>query len=167
MRKLLPLLLALVGLGSGVGAGLALRPDHEASVEMSPCGPTGDSGDHDLAVGAQSDAGKDTPPEFVKLNNQFIVPVVDKGAVAALVILSMSLEVKSGTTEKVFAMEPKLRDLFLQVLFDHANAGGFDGNFTASGNMEVLRNGLVEVARKLLGAAVENVLIENIVRQDA
>jgi hypothetical protein len=33
--------------------------------------------------------------------------------------------------------------------------------------MEILRNALIEVARRQLGAAVKDVLIENIVRQDA
>jgi flagellar protein FliL len=62
--------------------------------------------------------------------NQFIVPVMKKGKVAAMVILSLSLEVKPGMTSKVYDMEPKLRDVFLQVMFDHANAGGFDGSYT-------------------------------------
>ena len=42
LRKLFPLLLALLGLGAGVGAGLYLRPDKDAAVEVNPCGPAGD-----------------------------------------------------------------------------------------------------------------------------
>ena len=69
-------------------------------------------------------------PEYVKLNNQFVVPVVEDGRVAAMVVLSLSLEVEAGNTEAVYQREPKLRDAFLQVLFDHANVGGFCGSFT-------------------------------------
>lgn len=176
MRKLLPVLLAILGLGGGVGAGLALRPDPAAETAAAEtCAPSESHGEGVEAAAAPANGEGHEPPaegeepatEFVKLNNQFIVPVVEERVVGALVILSLSLEVKTGAAERVYAVEPKLRDSFLQVLFDHANAGGFDGNFTESGNMEILRNGLVEVARKLLGPEAEDVLIESIVRQDA
>ena len=104
--------------------------------------------------------------EYVKLNNQFIVPVVQKGTVQSLVILSISLEVALGESEKVFQLEPKLRDSFLQVMFDHANSGGFDGAYTNSNTMEVLRTALFETARGILGKTVSDVLIIDIVRQD-
>ncbi len=81
-------------------------------------------------------------------------------------VLSLSLEVTTAMTEQVYAREPRLRDGFLRVLFDHANAGGFGGAFTQSNNMEILRGALLEVARKSLGAAVSDVLIIDIVRQD-
>ena len=48
-------------------------------------------------------------------------------------------------------MEPKLRDVFLQVLFDHANMGGFRGAFTRSDVLEPLRTALREAAQKHLG----------------
>ena len=168
MRKLIPILLGLVGLAAGGGAGFALRPDeHEAAV-INSCGP------EDIALGAVSDIAahgseqlSPTAYEYVKLNNQFVVPVVERGVVAALVVLSMSLEVATGHSEEVYAVEPKLRDAFLQVLFDHANAGGFEGAFTQSNKMDVLRSSLLEIARKTLGATVSRVLIENIVRQDS
>ncbi len=181
LRKLLPLILALIGLGGGVGAGVMLRPDHQEVVAITPCGPAPEGGDAGQAAegdkaaaeghgeAAPADGGEEGAPvsEFVKLNNQFIVPVVADGHVDSLVILSLSLEVKTGDGPKVYMAEPKLRDRFLQVLFDHANSGGFDGNFTASGHMEVLRNGLLEAARQELGATVGSILIESIVRQDA
>lgn len=179
MRKLLPVLLALVGLLTGGGAGFLLRPAPADRAAINPCGDAEGSGtEHPsahadgavtAAEGTADPVSPDGPPthEYVKLNNQFVVPVVESGEVAALVILSLSLEVTAGMTEEVYAREPKLRDLFLQVLFDHANAGGFRGAFTQSNNMETLRNALVEVARKSLGAAVTDVLIVDIVRQDS
>lgn len=171
MRKLLPFILALFGLAAGGGAGFLLRPPPDDMAEINPCGEP-DAAAHDTDTAAH-DAGAaevdpDAPPthEYVKLNNQFVVPVVEDGEVAAMVILSISLEVSPGSTEKVYAREPKLRDLFLQVLFDHANSGGFRGAFTKSNNMDVLRSGLREVAKKAMGAIVSDVLIVDIVRQD-
>ena len=151
MKKLiLPLILGLIGLGAGVGTGVFLRPtpDAEAAAEMAEAEP-------------------EVPSEYVKLNNQFVIPVVEGGDVSALVVISLSLEVTTDSTEAVFATEPKLRDVFLQVLFDHANAGGFKGSFTDASNLVVLRQALKEVAMQVLGDAVKDVLIVDIARQDS
>ena len=56
-----------------------------------------------------------------------------------MVVLSLSLEVEAGNTEAVYAREPKLRDVFLQVLFDHANSAAFSGSFTDGSNLILLR----------------------------
>lgn len=167
MRKLIPVLLALFGLGLGGGAGFLLRPPPEEAVVIGPCGEVADHGGGvDESHSAEHiDAGALTR-EYVKLNNQFVVPVVEGRNVSALVILSISLEVTAGNTEAVYLREPKLRDVFLQVLFDHANSGGFEGAFTQSNTMDVLRSSLLEVARKTMGPVVTDVLIVDIVRQD-
>ena len=160
LRKLIPVLLALAGIGGGVGAGMALRPSApEAAEPAAAAEPSADS------ATAPAD---DTAPlhEYVKLNNQFIVPVVEKGRVAALVVLSLSLEVQPGMTERVYEVEPKLRDAMLQVLFDHANSGGFSGSFTDGANLVLLRHALREVTIRILGDKVTDVLIADIVRQD-
>ncbi len=148
IRKLIPLLLGLIGLAVGIGAGVFLRHPPAEPAEMVTAEP-------------------EVPPEYVKLNNQFVIPVVEAGQVSALVVLSLSLEVTTGGTETVFAREPKLRDVFLQVLFDHANAGGFRGSFTDASNLVVLRQALKEVASQVLGDLVTDVLIMDIARQDS
>ncbi len=73
LRKLLPVLLALAGLGGGTGAGLFLRPAPEAGGDhvTQSAAPTGEHGD-DVAE-ASSHEGE---PEYVKMNNQFVVRVV-------------------------------------------------------------------------------------------
>lgn len=148
MRKFLPLLLALVGLGAGLGAGLFLRPsDTGQEVTASPA-PL-------------------TAPEYVKLSNQFVVPVVERGEISSLVILSLSLEIDPGASEAVYAREPRLRDAFLQVLFQHANSGGFHGAFTADMPMTALRTALRETAQKIVGPQVRDTLIIDLVRQDS
>lgn len=156
LRKLLPIILALAGLGGGVGAGLFLRP------APSP---------EDSAAAEEAAAAAKEPQEggqeYVKMNNQFVVPVVEKGRVAAMVVLSLSVEVSPGTTEAVYQREPKLRDVFLQVLFDHANVGGFSGSFTDGSNLISLRTSLKEAAGLILGPSVRDVLITDIARQDS
>lgn len=166
MRKLLPIILILLGLGGGAGAGLMLKPAPVETVEINPCG------DGSMAATGDKDhnAPEDEPvtdKEYVKLNNQFIVPVVDDQRIEALVVMSLSVEVEAGKRELIYAREPKLRDVFLQVLFDHANMGGFRGAFTNANNLDVLRSALRESARKALGETISDVLIMDIARQDS
>lgn len=146
----LPLLLGLIGLAAGSAGGFFLRPDPSDETEGTPV--------------AEEPA---EPPEYAKLNNQFIIPVLEDGVVASLVVLSLSLEVAAGSTELVHQHEPKLRDVFLQVLFSHANSGGFRGSFTDSTNLVPLRSALLEAARTVLPDQVRDVLIGDIVRQDS
>ncbi len=154
LRKLLPVLLALFGLGAGLGAGLFLRPVPEEGA--SPAEEEHSEGEEEAL-----------PPDYVKLNNQFVVPILDEGRVVSLVVLSLSLEVAAGNTETVYAREPKIRDAFLQVLFDHANTGGFRGSFTDGSNLVLLREALTEKAIGVLGPVVTDVLITEIARQDS
>ncbi len=161
MRKILPVLLAILGLGAGVGGGIMLRPAPMAEPDMA------DTAHADAPMdGEHAEEDPENAPEFVKLSNQFVIPVLEDGRIASMVIMSINLEVTAGSTETVFAMEPKLRDGFLQTLFDHANAGGFRGSFTDSANMVNLRAALMEVAMATLGDKVKDVLIVDIGRQD-
>jgi len=167
LGKLLPILLALVGLGGGIGAGMALRPEPETMAMDNPCGDVATAeAKHEETPQTDGEIG-DTTFDYVKLNNQFIVPIVEDGRVGSLVVLSLSLEVEAGQNENVYRLEPKLRDIFLQVLFDHANTGGFKGPFTKSTRMNVLRTALLESAQSALGKIVSDVLITDVVRQDA
>lgn len=146
-----------VGFAAGAGGGWFLAPAPEAAddtaqeLEPLPFEPA--------EPGAQA--------EFAGLGNQFVVPVVRDGTVRALVLLSVTLEVADGGSATVHSIEPRLRDAFLQVLFDHANAGGFDDRFTQNDRMSLLRQGLREAAHRLLGPILRDVLIVDIVRQEA
>jgi len=162
MAKLFPLILAALGLAIGAGAGYALKPATDNNT------PTKATDTHDSASVSAPTAEPVAPDnvEYVKLNNQFVVPVMEQDRVTALVVLSLSLEVTLGERETVYQVEPKLRDAFLQVMFDHANAGGFKGVFTKSTNMSALRMALLETAQKILGPKVSDVLIIDMVRQD-
>lgn len=154
IRKLIPILLALVGLGAGLGVGLFLRPPPADPVEAEVA-----------AEHAAEEAA--VLPDYVKLNNQFVVPILEGGHVASMVVMSLSLEVVAGNTESVYSREPKIRDVFLQVLFDHANTGGFRGSFTDGSNLVMLRRALKERAVSVLGDIVTDVLITEIARQDS
>ncbi|SDX23953.1 flagellar basal body-associated FliL family protein [Roseicitreum antarcticum] len=186
MAKLLPILIVLLGLFGGVGAGFALKPP---AVSADAAGETAE-GASGAAPGeaqpsAQPDAQSDAQPgarasppapqaplpplearELAVLANQFFVPVIEEDKVVAMVALSLTLEVVLEYADTALLHEPRLRDAFLQVMFDHANIGGFDGVYTAQRNMTALRTALRETGQRLLGSALIDVLITEIVRQE-
>jgi hypothetical protein len=171
MGKLIPILLAVLGTGAGVGAGFLLEPAAEeasATADAADCQPAESAAATDADI-APPRGGGDAPSqgrEYVKLANQFVVPIMGEERVEALVIASLSVEVGAGESDIVYAREPKLRDAFLQALFDHANIGGFDGAFTSGGRMQGLRKTLFQAARGVMGSSVSDVLITEIARQD-
>lgn len=155
VTKLLPILLLILGIAAGGGAGLMLRPaDIPATTPPDTAGPPD----------PQPPSTTDT--ELVKLNNQFVIPIVARDRVSAMVVLSLGLEITEGRTGEAYEREPKLRDALLQALFNHANIGGFDGEFTEARNMDMLRDALLEEAVHILGESVQSVLITEIARQD-
>lgn len=177
MKKLLPVILILLGAGGGVGAGIALKPAPEvvegaegesAEAECDPYedGHCGDGAGY--AMSAEVPVALPDPDvnwEYVKLAKQFVVPVIKKERVSALVVVTISIETVEGTSGEVLAKQPRIRDAFLQVLFAHANSGGFDGAFTTGQSMHDLRGSLREMARAIVGSDVNTVLIEEIVKQ--
>jgi len=167
MRKLLPLVLLVVGLGAGFGAGTFLAPPPPDCLAAAESGSPLPEGCEETAGIVEETAEEEgAPTEFVRMNDQFVIPVLDDGVVRSLVVLSVTLEVAPGTTAAVFEIEPKLRDNMLRVLFDHANSGGFSGAYTAAGPMERLRRALLETAQKVAGSSVREVLILDLLRQE-
>ena len=157
MCKILPVILLLIGTGVGGGAGLFLKPAEPESCLEPPC---------DLKVEESEIEASEIEPTYVAMKNQFVVPVIQDAKVRSLVVLSLSLETKNEDTESIFTREPKLRDVFLRALFDHAHIGGFDGAFTESGRLSILRVALLEAAQSIIGNDVQDVLITDIVRQE-
>ncbi|MEW2911945.1 flagellar basal body-associated FliL family protein [Leisingera sp. JC11] len=161
LSKLLPVLLLILGTGGGIGAGILLAPapeENHAAAEASHAPAA--------AIEEPAEESEEDLREYIKINNQFVVPVVDRDQLTSLVVISLSLETAKGISDKVHAYEPKLRDVFLQVLFDHANMGGFRGAFTRSDVLEPLRTALREAAQKHVGKGIYDVLIMEISRQD-
>lgn len=170
IAKLLPVILMAVGTAGGIGAGIMLKPAPEETAEMDE--HSGEEGMHkeemkdEAKEMAKHDPEAEPQFEYIKIQNQFVVPVVEREELASLVVVALSLETDIGMNEMVHAYEPKLRDVFLQVLFDHANMGGFRGAFTRSDMLDPLRTALREAAQKQLGAGINDVLIVEISRQD-
>jgi len=180
MKKILVFLLVPIFLFGGLAAGFMLKPAPDITETESE-----DRADEDAIVEkeindltAEGEPPAEPPKEdktlvgeppavdYVKLEKQFVVPLVEQDRVESLMIITMALETDQGATELVFAHEPKLRDQFLQVLFTHAQSGGFDGSFTDLRSMDDLRLALNQSARSVLGDVIRSVLLTNMIRQD-
>lgn len=171
IKILLPVICLAIGTGVGIGAGTFLGPG-ETKKEAEGTEKVENATKETKEKPAKSkEKGKGKKGEgggfeYLKLTKQFVVPIVEDEEISALVTMSLSLEANSAITDTFYAIEPKLRDGFLQVLFDHANTGGFEGAFTHSDNLSTLRKSLLEVAKKDLGDDVSKVLIMSVSRQD-
>ena len=174
MKKLLPILLLLIGLGAGAGAGWFLRPAPQETAEVQgdatdAHGETADA--HGEAAEAHGDDGHGVAApgttETIRLPNQFVVPLIEEGQVRAMVVIGLALELNAGHSFVLANDEARLRSLFLQRLFDHANIGGFDGLFTSGEALLALRSALRDAARELIGPSVRDVLITELLRQES
>ncbi|QDL94766.1 flagellar basal body-associated FliL family protein (plasmid) [Paroceanicella profunda] len=173
MKKLLPVILVLLGIGGGLFAGQMLKPPapEEEQAHLAVTEPAhGDAVDH---AAPEGDPLEPTPVkvpeegwEYNKLDKQFIIPVMSETRVRALIVMSISLETEPGLDTQIATREPKLRDAFLRVLFEHERSGGFSGVFTDPRTLSDLRISLRKVARSIVGPGVNDVLVTDILRQD-
>jgi len=154
MQIVISTLLILSGLAIGAGLGLALRPiDSPAEAALSS-EPTPDL------------TANDATPDFVKLSRQIIIPVVEGGETRALMLFEIALDMRPGMSDRVFAIEPRLRDAFLRDLFELSHSGAFVDTYTDTQLMDELRRKLRESARHLLGSDVSDVLLLEVLRQE-
>lgn len=161
MAKLLPIILMILGGAVGAGAGIFLKPAKEMM-----CDPSEECEPKDVTQMATAEEEPAEDIYYVSMKNQFVVPVIQDEMVRSLVVLSLSLESTPEESEVIFSREPKLRDVFLQVLFDHSHVGGFNGAFTESGRLSALKVALLEAAQSVVGSVVSDVIITDIVRQE-
>lgn len=161
MKKILPILLVIIGIAGGGAAGLFLKPPppppEEGGVDAHD---TKDADAHDTADAPPS------PSDYVKIGRQTIIPVIEDGETRALMLFELAVDVPVGRRQDVHDMEPRLRDAFLRELFQMSYTGAFMTTFTDDRVIEELRNNLVKAARTHLGEDVKDVLILDVMRQE-
>ena len=153
MKLILPLIVIILGVAAGVGAGIFLRP---AAV----------AGHAAAEAEASEENGDVTERSFVKIGRQTIVPVVNDGETQALMLFELAVDVPATNVDRVHEMEPRLRDAFLRELFQMSYTGAFLENFTENRIIEELRHNLTLAARKYLEDKQAEVLILDVMRQE-
>ncbi len=153
MAKVIAVLLVLLGLGGGVGAGYLLRP-----------APVVEDSDPAAVAPILAPVLVESVALF-EFDTPFIIPVVTEQAVNAIFMLRIGLEIEAEQQQFVKGQEPRLRDRLLQVMFDHANSGGFEGVYTSQTKLATLRRSLLESAQSVVGREiVQRVLITDLAR---
>lgn len=158
MGKLIPVILILLGIGAGLGAGLVLRPVPELDLQT----------EDDLAPPPYPSLPEGSEIGVFEIPNHFMVPLIIEERISSVLLVSIALEIDDAQRELVQTSLPRLRDALLQVLFDHANSGGFSGSFTTNTSLGALRSALLEAGQKVVGRDVLlKVLITDIMRSGA
>lgn len=186
MKKLLPVLIALFGLGGGLAAGAVLKPEAAAMTVADGGHGDADSGhgesaDHGASDGHGSDDGGHGDNHaggghgdgsgssefvYVGLEKPFFVPVLREGKQNTLVRLDIHLEIPESLEELVHKHDPKLRDAFLRTVMNFSHQGGFARVHGGEG-FTILRDSLLVSARSVLGSDVKAVLIGEILTRDS
>lgn len=104
--------------------------------------------------------------DYLKFKRQFVVPVIGKDQVDALVLLNIGVSLSGDIKEEVFRHEPKFRDAFMRELLSMSNAGYFNDELTRPATYEVLRETLLRAARDVKEEGIEDILILDFARQD-
>ncbi|WP_347266286.1 hypothetical protein [Paracoccus sp. (in: a-proteobacteria)] len=174
MKKLLLVLLPLLGLALGAAGGTMLQPAATAPKTGPETAASGgaeaapDAGHGAEAETAAAGHGADDGAgglDWFKFPNQFFVPILRNGSADAVMILSLGLEIRASGRTDIESQEHRLRDALLSALMAEANTGAFDGNFTSDAAMQRLRGALLAAARNAAGPSVVRVLVEDIGRQ--
>ena len=120
---------------------------------MTAAASHGEEGDH---------GGEGTGAAWFTFPNQFFVPVVRKGNIDRMMVLTLSIETTEAAKPAIAAQEHRLRDALLRSLMIHANTGGFTGNYTSDPRLERLRAALLSAAVNAAGKDIRAVLIEDL-----
>ena len=175
MRRLLPVLLILLGLGGGVGAGVFLKPDEVPPPGAGPDGAGGDAGKSEKTGPAIPEPGATTEGTdeteirertYVSVGTQTIVPVVDGDRTRALMLFELAVDVDPSAHDLAVMAEPRLRDAFLRALLKMSSTGAFNETYTEDWVIDELRRNLGKEARRFLGDALRQVLVLDVIRQE-
>jgi len=178
MKLIITSLVAIIFIAAGSFAGIVLKTPATASASASD-ETTDDHGDgqgedHGEDHGKKKkdshggdDYGKSSgDAAYYKFSREFVVPIMRGGQVKSLVILHISLETDSATSEKLFSEEPKLRDNIMTTLIGLSNDGRTLERPTEVSNYETIRAMVLMNLKDAISDKIKNVLIVDVAKQD-
>lgn len=166
MKKIVPIVLVLVGVIGGGAAGVMLKPAPPEPEEVVD-GKDVEKTEPEEKPDAEADDAEVKPVSYIKIGRQTIIPVLDGGETKALMLFELAVDVTSDQSDRALSMEPRLRDAFLRELFQMSYTGAFDDTFTDDRVIDELRRNLVRAAQEHLGkTSVNDVLILDVMRQN-
>ena len=176
MKLIITSIVAVIFVALGSFAGVMLKP----SVEVSASTADKESKEGDDAYGDEKKDDKKSSKKgdkydkgassgdsaYYKFSREFVVPIMRTGQVKSLVIIHISLETDSATSEKLFSEEPKLRDNIMTTLIELSNDGRTLVDLTNVNNYETIRAMILMNLQDSISDKIKNVLIVDIAKQD-
>ncbi|WP_157994829.1 flagellar basal body-associated FliL family protein [Paracoccus tegillarcae] len=173
IKKLLIWMIPLIALVAGTATGSLMAPEKPAAESDTESHSDAEGGKvAGLAEAEKDDHGGDNASAhdgtaaWFSFPNQFFVPIVRRGEVDRIMVLTLTIETSEAAKPGIEAQEHRLRDALLRSLIVHANTGGFSGNYTADAKLEKLRASLKAAAVRVAGADAHDVLIEDLALTD-
>lgn len=121
---------------------------------------------HGASSGHGSDAAASSDVVYYKFTREFVVPIIRDGRVASLVILNLNLEADAEISQRLFEMEPKLRDNIMTTLITLSNDGTTFESMTDVANYESIRSLVLQNLQTVMSTGIRNVLIVDLAKQD-
>ena len=178
MKLIVTSLVAIIFVAAGSFAAIVLKAPaapaaaYEASEAADDHGDDHGGDDHasdydshggDDSYGSSKSSGNSS---YYKFSREFVVPIMRGGQVTSIVILHISLETDSATSEKLFSEEPKLRDNIMTTLIGLSNDGRTLERPTDINNYETIRSMILMNLKDSIDDGIRNVLIVDMAKQD-
>lgn len=178
MKLIVTSLVAIIFVAAGSFAAIVMKGSSNAnaatSVESAEAGDDyakeefGEKKEKkDAKKGDSYDSAKSSGSSaYYKFSREFVVPIMRGGQVKSLVILHISLETDSATSEKLFSEEPKLRDNIMTTLIGLSNDGRTLERPTDINNYETIRSMILMNLKDSIDSGIKNVLIVDMAKQN-
>lgn len=138
------------------------KPEKKADKKEAKADGHGKSG----GDGHGAEGGASGGVIYFKFSREFVVPVVSQGRVTSLVIINLNLEADADMSQKLFEMEPKLRDNIMTTLITISNDGKTFESMTDVENYESIRSMVMMNLKSVMSTGIHNVLIVDLAKQD-
>lgn len=173
MKLIITSIVAIIFVALGSFAGVMLKPAVEVSAAPSSAEAGKEEGDYPKEKkdakkkGGDYDKGSSSGDSaYYKFSREFVVPIMRDGQVKSLVILHISLETDSSTSDALFSEEPKLRDNIMTTLIGLSNDGRTLEDLTDINNYETMRSLILMNLKDAIAPGIKNVLIVDVAKQD-
>jgi len=176
MKLIVTSLVAIIFVAAGSFAAVVLKTPSEASAASVAAADDYQEDDHgddhgksdkkakkDDSYGKKPSSGNSA---YYKFSREFVVPIMRGGQVNSLVILHISLETDSATSERLFSEEPKLRDNIMTTLIALSNDGRTLEQPTDINNYETIRSMILMNLKDSIDDGIQNVLIVDMAKQN-
>ena len=167
MKKLLPILLAVIAIVVGAAGGFFLRASSAPAAPEAGHEPKKDGHETPKAKDAHGAKGeahdkKGDAAVYMKFSRQFVTPIVAEGRPTAMMILDVNIEIDPSLADTIYAEEPRLRDGVLKALLRQSGAGRLGSIFADPAVLEETRREILEELRAIVGDGAKSVLIMDV-----